>query len=249
MSKKYFYLAAVTVAVFLVSVGVIFANGSAETTPGAGSAGEASPGADGRADARTAAEPAVRPPIPGAGTLEEAIAAATAVPASWDYDPRARLIFQEGAGIDYPLQVDESVWASRLDPFEYYVLREKGTERAFASEMNSYKDRGIYYSRATGQPLFSSADKYDSGSGWPSFTRPINPDAIVYVDDSSLFMRRIEVVDSLSGSHLGHVFPDGPAPTGQRYCINGASLIFVPEGQEPPPFLAELRALAQSTGQ
>lgn len=185
------------------------------------------------------------PIIPGE-PLDDAIAAALAVPPSWAYDPAARLVFPEGEHISYPLALDEALWTSRLDPFEYYVLREKGTEYAFSNPMHANKEAGTYYSRATGQPLFSSRDKFDSGTGWPSFSRPINPDAIVYIGDNSLFAMRIEVVDSLSGSHLGHVFPDGPAPTGQRYCINAASLIFVPEGEAPPPLIEELQQIAAS---
>lgn len=168
------------------------------------------------------------------GSMDEAIALASRTPADWDYDPSERVIHDESAQIAYPIQLSESQWRERLGDFEYYVLRDKGTERAFSNPMHDNKQRGTYYSRATGQPLFSSEDKYDSRTGWPSFTRPINPDAIVYIEDTALFSRRIEVVDSLSGSHLGHVFNDGPAPTGQRYCINAASLIFVPEGEEPP---------------
>jgi len=177
-------------------------------------------------------------------SLDEAIEAAAAVPGEWDYDPGARYIYNEGPNILFPIQLDETLWRSRLDSFEYYVLREKGTEYAFSDPMHASKEVGIYYSRATGQPLFSSEDKFDSGTGWPSFTKPINPDAIVYINDSSLFAARIEVVDSLSGSHLGHVFPDGPAPTGQRYCMNATSLIFVPDGEAPPPLLQEMQPLA-----
>ena len=120
---------------------------------------------------------------------------------------------------------------------QYRVLREEGTERAFTGPLNDNKRAGTYYSAATGQPLFRSEDKYDSGTGWPSFTKPIAPDAVAYVWDGGLFYRRIEVVDSLSGSHLGHVFEDGPAPTGQRYCMTSAALIFVPDGEEPPELL------------
>ena len=187
-------------------------------------------------------------PFPG-DSLDEAIEAATAVPREWGYDPAARFIYDEGPNISFPIQLDETIWQSRLDPFEYYVLRDKGTEYAFSDPMHANKESGIYYSRATGQPLFSSEDKYDSGTGWPSFTRPINPDAIVYIGDTTLFSPRIEVVDSLSGSHLGHVFPDGPAPTGQRYCINAASLIFVPDGAGPPSLIQELQTLAAATGE
>jgi methionine-R-sulfoxide reductase len=140
---------------------------------------------------------------------------------------------------DYPVQLSEEQWRERLSDFEYYVLRQKGTERAFTSDLNNIKEPGIFYSRATGQPLFSTEHKYDSGTGWPSFWRPITLDAIDYYEDNSFFMRRVEVTDSSSGSHLGHVFPDGPDPTGLRYCINGASLIFVAEGEEPPQIVKD----------
>ena len=183
-------------------------------------------------------------PIAGADTLRKAVELATRIPSDWEYDPATRVIFNDALGIPFPIQLDEAIWASRLDPFEYYVLREKGTEYAFSNPMHDSKESGTYYSRATGQPLFSSTDKFKSGTGWPSFSRPINPNAIVYILDDRSFGTAIEVVDSLSGSHLGHVFPDGPIPTGQRYCINAASLIFVPSGEEPPPLIQELQALA-----
>lgn len=154
-----------------------------------------------------------------------------------DYDPDARIIHDQGADIDYPVELSEERWRSRLTEMEYYVLREQGTERAFTGELDGEKRRGVYYSAATGQPLFHSEDKYDSGTGWPSFTKPISPEAVAYLWDSGLFSRRIEVVDSLSGSHLGHVFTDGPAPTGQRYCMNSAAMVFVPEGGQPPELL------------
>jgi peptide-methionine (R)-S-oxide reductase len=166
---------------------------------------------------------------------DQAIRLAGATPDDWDYDPSEREIHPEGVELDYPIELSENEWRSLLDPQQYYILRQMGTEPAFTHPLNNNKERGIYYSAATGQPLFHSDDKYDSRSGWPSFTKPINPHAIVYVEDNSFFAQRIEVVDSLSGSHLGHVFSDGPRPTGQRYCINGAALIFVPEGEDPPP--------------
>ena len=154
-----------------------------------------------------------------------------------EYDPEARIIHPDDAEIDYPVQLSEDGWRNRLSSMEYYILREEGTERPYSGELNSEKRRGIYYSAATGQPLFHSDDKYDSGTGWPSLTKPISPEAVAYLWDTGLFSRRIEVVDSLSGSHLGHVFSDGPEPTGQRYCMNSAAMIFVPEGGNPPPLL------------
>lgn len=142
----------------------------------------------------------------------------------------------------YPVELSESAWRDRLSDFEYYVLREDGTERAFSGDLYDTKEDGIYYSRATGQPLFSSEHKYTSGTGWPSFWRPIEFDSVDYYIDRKLWMERIEVTDSSSGSHLGHVFEDGPAPTGLRYCLNSAALIFVPDGEEPPQIVKDYLA-------
>ncbi len=146
-------------------------------------------------------------------------------------------VYGSNAEIDYPVELTESQWRSRLNEEQYYILRQKGTEYAFSGEYDKFYEKGTYYSAATGQPLFSSESKYDSGTGWPSFYEPIDKDAVVLIEDNSLFMRRIEVVDSMSGSHLGHVFPDGPDPTGLRFCMNSAAMIFVPEGGEPPEVL------------
>jgi peptide-methionine (R)-S-oxide reductase len=145
----------------------------------------------------------------------------------------------EAESYDWKVKMDESEWLERLSSFQYQVLRQKATERAFTGEYDKFYEEGTYYSAATGQPVFSSESKFSSGTGWPSFYEPIDPDAVKYVVDNSYGMRRVEIVDSLSGSHLGHVFPDGPAPTGLRYCINSASLIFVPKGGEPPEILGE----------
>lgn len=150
-------------------------------------------------------------------------------------------VWSEHAVQSFPIERSEDEWRSMLDEMQYYVLREKGTERAFTGAYDQNKRKGMYYSAATGQPLFSSDTKFDSGSGWPSFWEPIDPDAVLHISDSSFFMERIEVVDSSSGSHLGHVFFDGPEPTGLRYCMNSLSLIFVPEGGEEPAIVKEYR--------
>jgi methionine-R-sulfoxide reductase len=192
------------------------------------------PEANAQSQATTVSESAVVLDV----NLERAVSRASATPEEYDYDLSERIVYAEDADLQYPIELPLETWREMLTDFEFYILRQKGTERAFTHPLNDNKQRGIYYSRATGQPLFHSDDKYDSRTGWPSFSKPINPDAIVYIEDNTLFARRIEVVDSLSGSHLGHVFPDGPRPTGQRYCINGAALVFVAEGEEPPPNFA-----------
>ena len=117
----------------------------------------------------------------------------------------------------------EAEWHT-LSPEQYHICRENGTERAFTGEYWDTKTRGVYRCVACGEPLFSSMEKYDSGSGWPSFWQPLVVDAVETETDQSLGMMRTEVHCARCGSHLGHVFPDGPRPTGQRYCINSLSL-------------------------
>lgn len=127
------------------------------------------------------------------------------------------------------LQLSEAEWRERLTPEQYRILREAGTERAFTGKYEKNKAPGQYKCAGCGQILFTSDAKYDSGSGWPSFTAPAGQTAVETHRDASHGMIRTEVVCSRCGGHLGHVFPDGPGPGGLRYCINSAALDFEPE--------------------
>lgn len=130
------------------------------------------------------------------------------------------------------IDLTDAEWRERLTPEQYRVLREHGTERAFTGKYDGNKAAGLYRCAGCGAPLFASATKYDSGSGWPSFTAPAAEGAVDERRDISHGMIRTEVTCARCSGHLGHVFPDGPGPDGMRYCINSAALDFAPEKQD-----------------
>lgn len=136
---------------------------------------------------------------------------------------------EEGRYVDLPAVVKtQEQWKEELSPERYHILRDHGTERAFTSDLLENKVHGVYRCGACGNDLFHSDHKYKSGTGWPSFDRPIAAENIANREDRSYFMLRNEIVCARCGSHLGHVFDDGPASTGERYCINGRALTFHP---------------------
>ena len=155
------------------------------------------------------------PEIPAAGPLSDAAVAKDNTKAAASTTP-----------VTQKVQLSDTEWRKRLTPEQFHVLREKGTERAFTGALVNNHSDGMYHCAACSAPLFKSDTKFDSGSGWPSFFEPLSPNAVELHEDTSHGMRRIEVTCATCGSHLGHVFPDGPNPTGERYCINSASLDF-----------------------
>jgi peptide-methionine (R)-S-oxide reductase len=125
----------------------------------------------------------------------------------------------------------KSEWKAQLTPEQYYVTREHGTERAFTGPHQNEKRQGTFACVCCGKPLFQTGAKFDSGTGWPSFFEPVAPDAVAEVEDRSFFMRRVEIRCADCEAHLGHVFTDGPKPTGLRYCMNGHALTFEPDNK------------------
>jgi peptide-methionine (R)-S-oxide reductase len=153
---------------------------------------------------------------------------APAVPSSLKKEMETSFVNAKGETI-YIISKTDAEWKNSLDPDAYHVLRERGTERAFSGEYNANTKAGTYMCNACQLPLFSSDAKFDSGTGWPSFYQPIDPQHVMEIKDVSHGMTRVEILCHRCGGHLGHVFDDGPKPTGLRYCMNSVSLNFKPE--------------------
>lgn len=152
-------------------------------------------------------------------------------------------VVRKEANAEYVCVVPDSALKERLTPLQYSVTREGATEEPFSNAYWNNHEDGIYVDIIDGTPLFASSAKYDSGTGWPSFWQPIDAEALLLVEDTSYGMVRTEVRAKKSGSHLGHLFPDGPEPTGQRYCMNSASLRFVPKNELESAGLGRYREL------
>ncbi len=173
-------------------------------------------GCDKEAASRDAVSPAIVAPPASSPTAE------TAAPADLSPDP------------DGKVRLSEDEWRTRLTPEQFKILRGAATERPFSCPLWKISDQpGVYHCAGCGLALFDSADKFDSGTGWPSFSRPVGPDRIVEEADHSYGMARVETLCFRCGGHLGHVFDDGPPPAGRRYCINGSVLRFVPTPAHP----------------
>lgn len=167
-----------------------------------------------------------------------AFAAPASMPAAGKITPPASAT----PATHYDIVHTDTEWRRLLTPAQYHILREQGTEPSGTGKYNNFYKKGTYVCAATGEPLFSSVSKYDAHEGWPSFWAPISRNAVLLVHDRTYGLDRTEVVDARSGSHLGHLFTDGPKPTGLRYCMDSDALIFVPAGAKMPPVAKPTRA-------